>query len=108
MSDLSRDLPRLWTIKKFLLLQLADVDRAIKQAENGVTESAPGPPRYVVMWRFTPVGTPRLGILHQADCWIAKGDRLTIREVQQLRRSPSRRIEPCDVCVPGKQQRPTP
>jgi hypothetical protein len=100
MSELPSDLPRLWTIRKYLLRQLAAIDRAIKQAENGITEQKPAAPRYVVMWRYTPVGTPRLGVLHTADCWMAKGERLTIREVQQLRRHDGRRIEPCDVCRP--------
>jgi len=106
VSELPRDLPRLWTLKRYLLLLLTDVDRAIEQAENGPPRDKPGPPRYVVMWRYTPVGTPRLGVLHTADCWMAKGQRLTIREVQQLRRSDARNIEACDVCTPDTQQRP--
>jgi hypothetical protein len=103
VPDLPLDLPRLHTLRQYLLRQLADVDRAIHQAENGITEQAqPSPARYVVMWRYTPVGTPRLGIVHRAECWIAKGDHLTVREVQQLRRSAGRRIEPCDVCTPDQ------
>ncbi|WP_181765323.1 DUF6233 domain-containing protein [Streptomyces albidus (ex Kaewkla and Franco 2022)] len=108
MAELPEDLPRLWTLRKYLLLQLAAVDRAIKQAENGITEQLPTLPRFAVAWRFTPAGTPRLGILHTADCWMAKGARLTIREVRELRKHPGRRIEPCDTCDPGKEQRPTP
>jgi len=111
MSELPGDLPRLWTLRKYLLMQLAAVDKAIKQAENGVTPSAPGPARYVVMWRYTPAGTPRLGVLHHADCWMAKGERITIREVQQLRQHDGRRVEPCDVCTPDQPataQRPAP
>lgn len=101
MDDLPEDLPRLRTLRHYLLLRLAHVDRAIEQAEDDVPDRrTPSPPRYLVMWRYTPVGTPRLGILHTADCWMAKGDRLTIREVQQLRQHPDRRIERCDVCSP--------
>lgn len=107
MSELPEDLPRLWTIKQYLLLQLAAVNRAIQQVENGVVEQSATLPRFIVMWRFTPVGTPRLGILHRADCWMAKGERLTIREVQELRQHDGRRIEPCDVCDPDTAQRPT-
>jgi hypothetical protein len=102
VPDLPDDLPRLWTLKRYLLMQLAAVDRAIQQAENGTGDEAQLLPRYIVMWRFTPAGTPRLGVLHTADCWMAKGARLSIREVQQLRRYPDRRIHPCDVCAPSK------
>lgn len=90
--------------RRFLLLQLAAVDRAIKQAEHGIAEQPPPLPCFVVMWRFTPVGTPRLGILHSAECWTAKGERLTVREVQELRKQSGRCIEPCDVCGPGSAQ----
>jgi hypothetical protein len=72
MNDMPRDLPRLWTLHKCLLMQLAAVERAIKQAENGVEPSALGQTRWVIMWRYTPKGTPRLGVLHVADCWMGQ------------------------------------
>lgn len=102
MPELPEDLPRLWTIKQYLLLQLAAVDKAIETAENGGPRDAQAVARWCIQWRYTPVGTPRLGVLHRADCWMAKGDKLTIREVQQLRQDPGQRIEPCDVCEPGQ------
>ncbi|RAJ70317.1 hypothetical protein K378_01482 [Streptomyces sp. Amel2xB2] len=102
MPELPEDLPRLWTIKRYLLLLLADVDKAIETAENGSPRGKPPPPRWCIQWRHTPVGTPRLGILHHAGCWMATGDRLTIREVQALRQDPGRRIERCEACGPGQ------
>ena len=102
MSDepLPGDLPRLWTIQKYLLVQLAQVNRAIEEAENGPRRDKPPPRRWCIQWRFTPKGTPRLGILHQADCWLATGDRMTLREIQQARQQPGREIRPCDTCTP--------
>lgn len=104
MSELPEDLPRLWTIRKYLLLQLAQVDRAIEQAENGSPRDKPPQARWCVTWKRVPVREKRTGILHAADCWMAKGDKLTIREVQQLRQDPSRDIQPCEACKPGQHE----
>ncbi|MGH3311089.1 MAG: hypothetical protein ACRDP3_10970 [Streptomyces sp.] len=46
MSDYPRDVPRLRTIERYLLVQLANVRRAIGQAEDSInTEPAPIVPR---------------------------------------------------------------
>lgn len=100
MSEYPRDVPRLRTIEQFLLLQLAGVRRAIERAENGIEPAAPPRARWFVQWRFTPKGTPRTGVLHRGDCWMAEGDALTTQQVQESRRNPGRRILPCEQCKP--------
>lgn len=102
MAELPGDLPRLWAVRHYLLIQLAAVNQAIEEAENGPPRDRPTLPRWCIQWRYTPKGTPRTGVLHAADCWMAKGEKLTIREVQQLRKDPGRRIEPCEVCRPDR------
>lgn len=101
MSEYPRDLPRLRTIERYLLLQLAGVRRAIERAENDIPDR-PAPPaaRWYVQWRFTPKGTPRTGVLHRGECFMADGDPLTAQQVQESRRAPGRKILFCEQCKP--------
>lgn len=100
MSEYPRDVPRLRTIERYLLVQLAAVQRAIERAENGTPE--PSLPRadWSIQWRRARVGEIRVGILHRADCMLATGEPLDARAVQAQRRREGRRVEPCDACSP--------
>lgn len=102
-------MPRLRTVERWLLQQLAAVRRDIAQAESGELPRTyrDDTPRYVLQWRWVPRGQPRTGVLHDADCWMATGDRLTWRQVQVERRG-GRRIQPCDVCRPHGTTTPRP
>jgi hypothetical protein len=107
-APLPGDVPRLRTVERWLLWQLAAVRRAIAQAESGELPRGyrDDTPRYVIQWRWVKRGQPRTGVLHDADCWMAKGERLSWRQVQLEREG--RRIVSCDVCEPHGTTTPRP
>ncbi|MFI9026313.1 hypothetical protein [Streptomyces sp. NPDC053560] len=101
MTELPRDVPRLRSIERYLLVQLAAVQRALQEAENSITTKPDSsPPRWGIAWKRAPVGQTRVGILHRADCWMAPRELLDARAVFEARRQEGRRIEPCDSCKP--------
>lgn len=104
MSDapLPDDVPRLRTIERWLLLQLAAVRKAIEQAEDpaAVRRQQQAEARWVIQWRKVRKGEPKRGVVHEADCWMAKGEPLTPSQMAFEREQPGRRLEPCDACKP--------
>lgn len=100
MPELPPDLPRLWTLRKYLLLQLAAVDRAIEQAENGRPETPEPTAGWWIQWRRSPPGTVLVGVLHTAGCMLTKGRPLTAQQVQAERHREGHRLTRCEVCVP--------
>ncbi len=99
-APLPGDVPRLRTLERWLLLQLAAVRRAIEQAEHGAPRAVAASPRYVIQWRWVAKGQPRRGIVHAAGCWMAKGETLTPAQLAFERDQPGRRLELCDACKP--------
>lgn len=100
MSDYPPDVPRLRTIERYLLVQLAAVRRAIDEAENGTPRARPPAASWHIVWRWGPAGQPRVGTLHTADCFLARGDPLTTQQVQAARREPGKRVDMCETCQP--------
>jgi hypothetical protein len=100
VDDLPSDVPRLRTLEHYLLQQLAAVRDAIEEADTpaGDADTGGDVPRWVITWQWVPRGQPRTGRLHRQDCWAAKGEPLTIRQVAEARRT--RRIINCDLCHP--------
>ncbi|MDT0377207.1 hypothetical protein RM572_00250 [Streptomyces sp. DSM 42041] len=101
MSDLPQDEPRLRTLERYLLVQLAAVRQAIQQIQDGPPRGhTDTTPRWCIQWRFAPQGQPRRGIVHRADCWMADGEKLNGAQVNHERSKPGRSLEPCDQCRP--------
>lgn len=98
MSDYPPDVPRLRTIERYLLIQLAAVRRAIEAAER--PEPAPPPTRWCLVWHRTPAGQPRVAVLHRAGCILATGRPVDALAIAAVHRAPDRALEPCDVCHP--------
>lgn len=101
MAEYPSDVPRLRTIERYLLLQLAAVQRAIEKAETGITtKPADAPPRWSITWKRARVGEIRVGTVHRADCWMAPTRQYDARGIFEVRRREGQRLEMCDTCKP--------
>lgn len=99
-------MPRLCTIERYLLVQLAALRRAIEQADQDAgrtghaTRSADGRPRWHIEWHRVPVDQQRRGTMHRADRWTLRGPENTAHQLAQTAEQHGGNVWPCDACNP--------
>jgi hypothetical protein len=103
VTDLPPDLPRLRTVRQYLLHQLARVEAAITAAETGTEPWLSGPaPGWCVQPLPTGVGRAQRVVVHRTDCW-------AVGECREVDRETAAGVlgtpggEACTVCHPERE-----